>query len=271
MKTAGVEQFSIRNSCILAIASAISAAGFLWPFFFSGETLPRTQIFFWIALSLAIVLIVVEISNSRLDAKSVALLGVLSALIAALRPLGAGAMGIEPMWFLLILSARVFGPSFGFLLGLISLFVSGLLTGGMGPWLGYQMFAAAWIGLAAGLLPGRGWLRGKKEIALLMLFGVFASLLFGVLMDLQFWPWSLGADTQLSYVSGGDLSENLTRFFTFHFATALAWDVPRAIFTCGLIALAGNPVLTALRRTYLRAAFLTPIEFNAHVKGKKAV
>ena len=271
MRTAGVVRFSIRNSFILAIASAISAAGFLWPFFFSGETLPRTQIFFWIALSLAIVLIVVEISNSRLDAKSVALLGVLSALIAALRPLGAGAMGIEPMWFLLILSARVFGPSFGFLLGLISLFVSGLLTGGMGPWLGYQMFAAAWIGLAAGLLPGRGWLRGKKEIALLMLFGVFASLLFGVLMDLQFWPWALGADTQLSYVSGGALSENLTRFFTFHLATALAWDVPRAIFTCGLIALAGNPVLTALRRTYLRAAFLTPIEFNAHVKGKKAV
>ena len=271
MKTNDVVQFSIRNSFVLAIASTVSAAGFLWPFFFSGETLPRTQIFFWIAITFALVLIVVEISNSRLDAKSVALLGVLSALIAALRPLGAGAMGIEPMWFLLILSARVFGPSFGFLLGLISLLVSALLTGGMGPWLGYQMFAAAWIGLAAGLLPGRLWLRGKKEIVLLMLFGIFAALLFGVLMDLQFWPWALGADTQLSYIPGGALSENLTRFLTFHLATAMAWDVPRAIFTVGLIALAGNPVLTALRRTYLRAAFLTPIEFIEHAKAKRAI
>ena len=260
-QTNGVVQFSARNASVLVLASAVSAAGFVWPFFFSGEKLPRTQIFFWVAITIAFVLTIVEVSNSRLDAKSVALLGVLSALIAALRPLGAGVAGIEPMWFLLILSARVFGPSFGFLLGLISLFVSALLTGGLGPWLVYQMFAAAWIGLIAGLLPGRSGLRGKKEIALLMFFGVIAAELFGILMDLQIWPWIFGADTQLSYLPGAAIGENISRFFTFHLLTAMAWDVPRAIFTAGLILIAGNPVLAALRRTYVRAAFLTPIEF----------
>lgn len=260
-QTDGVVGFSARNAFVLGLASAVSAAGFIWPFFFSGEKLPRTQVFFWVAITIAFVLTIVEVSNSRLDAKSVALLGVLAALIAALRPLGAGAVGIEPMWFLLILSARVFGPSFGFLLGLISLFVSALLTGGLGPWLVYQMFAAAWIGLIAGLLPGRSWLRGKKEIALLMFFGVIAAELFGILMDLQIWPWIFSADTQLSYLSGAAIGENISRFFTFHLLTAMAWDVPRAIFTAGLILIAGNPVLTALRRTYVRAAFLTPIEF----------
>ncbi|MDA2963367.1 MAG: ECF transporter S component [Actinomycetota bacterium] len=271
MLTAGVVKFSYRSALILTLASLVSAAGFVWPFFYAGQNLPRTQLFFAIAITIAVVLTISEISNSRMDAKSVALLGVLAALVAALRPLGAGAVGIEPMWFLLILSARVFGPSFGFLLGLISVFVSALLTGGVGPWLGYQIFAAAWIGLLAGALPGRERLRGMREIALLMLFAVLASMLFGFLMDLQFWPWALGANTQLSFLAGAPVAENLTRFITFHFLTAMAWDLPRALFTAGLILITGQSVLKALRRTYVRAAFLTPIEFIERGKAQREV
>ena len=266
MRTNDVVRFSPLGTAVLTLASLISAAGFLWPFFYSGQSLPRTQLFFWAALTVAFFLVIIQISNSALDAKSVALLGVLSALIAALRPLGAGAVGIEPMWFILILSARVFGPSFGFILGLTSMFVSALLTGGVGPWLGYQVFAAAWIGMAAGMLPGKK-LRGRKEIALLVLFGIIASELFGILMDLQFWPWALGANTQLSYLVHGSIAQNLSRFITFHFASAMAWDVPRAIFTTILLLLSGKAVLSALRRTKTRAAFLQPIEFIERVKA----
>ena len=266
MRTNDVVRFSPLGTAVLTLASLISAAGFLWPFFYSGQSLPRTQLFFWAALTVAFFLVIIQISNSALDAKSVALLGVLSALIAALRPLGAGAVGIEPMWFILILSARVFGPSFGFILGLTSMFVSALLTGGVGPWLGYQVFAAAWIGMAAGMLPGKK-LRGRKEIALLVLFGIIASELFGILMDLQFWPWALGANTQLSYLVHGSIAQNLSRFITFHFASAMAWDVPRAIFTTILLLLSGQAVLSALRRTKTRAAFVQPIEFIERVKA----
>ena len=266
MRTNDVVRFSPLGTAVLTLASLISAAGFLWPFFNSGQSLPRTQLFFWAALTVAFFLVIIQISNSALDAKSVALLGVLSALIAAIRPLGAGAVGIEPMWFILILSARVFGPSFGFILGLTSMFVSALLTGGVGPWLGYQVFAAAWIGMAAGMLPGKK-LRGRKEIALLVLFGIIASELFGILMDLQFWPWALGANTQLSYLVHGSIAQNLSRFITFHFASAMAWDVPRAIFTTILLLLSGKAVLSALRRTKTRAAFLQPIEFIERVKA----
>ena len=266
MRTNDVVRFSPLGTAVLTLASLISAAGFLWPFFNSGQSLPRTQLFFWAALTVAFFLVIIQISNSALDAKSVALLGVLSALIAALRPLGAGAVGIEPMWFILILSARVFGPSFGFILGLTSMFVSALLTGGVGPWLGYQVFAAAWIGMAAGMLPGKK-LRGRKEIALLVLFGIIASELFGILMDLQFWPWALGANTQISYLVHGSIAQNLSRFITFHFASAMAWDVPRAIFTTILLLLSGKAVLSALRRTKTRAAFVQPIEFIERVKA----
>ncbi len=262
--TQDIVRFSLKNSVILALASALSIAGFIWPFFYSGENLPKTQLFFWLAVACAFLVVVFEISNSRLDAKSVALLGVLAALISALRPLGAGAVGIEPMWFVLILSARVFGASFGFLLGIISMFTSALLTGGIGPWLGYQIFAAAWIGLIAGLLPKK--IRGKKEIVMLIIYGAIAAELFGILMDLQFWPWALGSNTQLSYIAGGALSENISRFFTFHFATSMAWDIPRAVFTVLLISFTGKSVLSALRRTYTRAAFVTPVVFSERVK-----
>ena len=264
MLTSGVVRFTSRNRSVLAIASLFSIAGFVWPFFYAGEDLPRTQFFFWIAIFAAIVLVILEISSAGLDAKSVALLGVLAALISALRPLGAGAVGIEPMWFVLILSARVFGASFGFLLGIISMFASALLTGGLGPWLGYQMFAAAWIGMAAGLLPKK--VSGKSEMGMLLVFGACAAGVFGLLMDLQFWPWALGSNTQLSYIPGGSISENFGRFITFHFASAMAWDIPRAIFTCVLIAFTGPPVLSALRRTFTRAAFSTPVVFNERVK-----
>lgn len=82
------------------------------------------------------------------------MLGVLSALGALSRPLGAGTAGIEFVFIPLILGGRVFGPTFGFLLGSTTLLTSSLLTGGVGPWLPFQMMAASFVGMGAGLLPG---------------------------------------------------------------------------------------------------------------------
>lgn len=267
--TPNVYTFRARSIVTLSIASLVSAAGFLWPFFVgtsSANPHQYNQWFFWIAVPIALAVLIIEISNERLDAKSVALLGVLAALTAALRPLGAGVAGIEPMWFILILSARVFGPAFGFILGILALFVSAFLTGGFGPWLAYQMFAAGWIGLGAGALPqriGKHFIRGRSEVLLLVLYSIFAALLFGTLMDLQFWPWALGTHTQLSYLPGGGVTTNFRRFLLFHLASSMAWDVPRAVLTSALTIITAPTVLTALRRTKRRASFLAPIEFAA--------
>ncbi len=267
--TPGIYTFRPRSIAALLVASAISAYCFLWPFFLDAHSSAHhlnNQIFSLVGVPMALTVLIVEISNQRLDAKSVALLGVLAALTAALRPMGAGAVGIEPMWFVLILSARVFGPAFGFILGILAMFVSAFITGGFGPWLAYQMFAAGWVGLGAGLLPqrlGRWRVRGKFEIAVLTLYGIFASMLFGLLMDLQFWPWALGAHTQLSYVAGASLATNAHRFIIYHFASSMAWDVPRAFVTSVLTVITAPAVLFAMRRTKRRASFLTPIEFRA--------
>jgi energy-coupling factor transport system substrate-specific component len=259
MKTKNIFTFNLGSAISLALVSIVSLAGFLWPFFVASNT-SSPQWIFLASTPIALALFLAKVSNGDLDAKSVALLALLSALIAAVRPLGTGAVGIEPMWFILILSARVFGPAFGFLLGAISMLLSAFITGGIGPWLAYQSFAAAWIGLGIGLIPRS--LRGRRELLALILYGILAAQFFGIAMDLQFWPWYLGVDSQLSYIPGGAIADNLDRFFTYHFLSALAWDIPRAIFTSILIAIAGKPVLGALRRAHTRARFLTPIEFR---------
>ena len=89
----------------------------------------------------------------------------------ALRPLGAGTADSETMFFLLVLAGRVFGPGFGFALGCTSLFASALLTGGVGPWMPYQMFGCAFVGMFAGILPKA---RGRTELAMLAVYAARA-------------------------------------------------------------------------------------------------
>jgi energy-coupling factor transport system substrate-specific component len=267
MRTASIFAFRGASTVALIATSAASALGFLWPFFIS-ERQSHPQWLFLIATPLALLLLFISVSTNELDSKSIALLAVLSALIAALRPMGTGAVGIEPMWFVLILSARVFGPSFGFLLGALSMFLSALITGGFGPWLAYQSFAAGWIGLGVALIPRK--IQGWRELFALALYGILAAEFFGIAMDLQFWPWALGTDSQLSYAAGAPFARNISHFITYHFLSSMAWDIPRAIFTATLIVVTGKPVLHILRRAYTKAAFLTPIEFIERAKEPEA-
>ena len=133
------------------------------------------------------------LSEGAIDAKAVVLLGLLAACFAALRVASPGINGFESEWFLLILAARVFGRGFGFVLGAVAFFASGLITGGIGPWLPFQMVAAGWVGFGAGCLPP---LRGLPERLLLATYGVVAALVYGLLTNFWFWPF-LGLDDDL--------------------------------------------------------------------------
>lgn len=250
---------SVRARLVLALTSLAGLAAFLWPLFIPASPAAQAHphdapLVVMVMLPLLMLIAVAEVSSGRLESKQIALLGIMAALAAALRPLGAGAIGLEPMWFIIILGGFVFGSGFGFLLGSLSLFASALITGGVGPWLPFQMLAAAWIGWGAGILPGRG---KRGEVVLLVAYGVLAGFAFGLLMDLQFWPWALGTTTELSYQPGASVADNLSRFLTFHSVSALGWDLPRAITTGLLLALAGPALLSALRRGARRAQFVS--------------
>jgi energy-coupling factor transport system substrate-specific component len=203
--------------------------------------------------------VLAQLSEHGFDSKALALLGVLSALGAALRPLGAGTAGVETIFFLLVISGRALGPGFGFSLGCTTLFASALITSGVGPWMPYQMFACAWVGLGAGLLPKA---TGRREIALLAAYGAASAYFYGLVLNLSFWPFTLGENTRLSFVPGAPFIENFHRYLTFNVTTSLGWDTGRAITNALLIALAGRAVLDALRRATRKAAFDAPAIFE---------
>ncbi|MGW6915426.1 ECF transporter S component [Kitasatospora sp. NPDC054939] len=267
-----------RSIAVLALISAVGVVAFGWPLLASTESAlvghaEDAPWLFALLLPLLLAVVVAQISEGRagvgggpatpgLDAKAVALLGVLAAAGAALRPLGAGTAGLEPMFFLMVLAGRVLGPGFGFVLGALSMFASALLTGGVGPWLPFQMLAMGWVCLGTGLLPGSAGLRGRRELLLLAGYGALASVVYGTVMNLQGWPYIAGLSSSVSFVPGDPVAENLARFAAYCLATSLGWDLPRAVLTAVLCLTLGTPVLRALRRATRRAAFAAPVEFR---------
>jgi energy-coupling factor transport system substrate-specific component len=250
---------SARSWVVLALVSAAGLGMFAWPLFLHsphgvahGNDAP---IVFIALLPCLIAVVLAEMTAGRIDTKTLAMLGVLSAIGAVLRPIGAGTAGIETMLFLLILAGRVYGPGFGFVLGATAMFTSALLTAGVGPWLPFQMLGAAWLGLGAGLLPLPN-LRGRREIALLAVYGVISAYAYGFLLNLWFWPFTAGSATELSFVAGASVLSNLHRFVLFCFATsAIGWDTGRALTNVVAIVAVGPTVLITLRRSARRAAF----------------
>jgi energy-coupling factor transport system substrate-specific component len=257
-------RLGVRAGVVLALVSSIGLLAFVWPFVVAPESgLAHSSDGPWLFVALVPLLLLViaaEVTEGGLDAKAVAMLGVLAAVGAGLRVLGAGMAPLEPLFFLLVVAGRAFGPTFGFVFGNLTLVAGALLTGGVGPWLPFQMLGAGWVALGAGLLPA---VRPAAERWLLAAYGALAALFYGLLLDLWFWPFlaTAAGGTELAYSADASLGENLSSFVVFHLLTGLGWDVTRAILTAGLCLLAAPAVLTGLRRAARRAAFTAPVTF----------
>ncbi len=251
-----------RTVSTIAMASFIGFVAFLWPFVVAPGKFGSTYtppLMFGVLLLLVLAVLFAEIAEGGIDSKALAMLGVLSAVNATLRPLGAGTAGIETVFFVLVLAGRVFGAGFGFTLGCTSLFASALITGGVGPWMPYQMFGCAWVGLFAGLLPRA---RGRLEILMLAGYGAVAGYFFGFMLNLSFWPFSLDPASSIAYLPGASFSDQWHRYLVFDATTSLGWDTGRAVTNFAMILLVGPAVLATFRRAARRAAFEAPVEFQ---------
>ena len=185
-----------------------------------------------------------------LNNRRIALLGVLAAVNSIVRLMGVGIAGMETAFALIIISGFVFGARFGAMLGTISILASALISGGVGPWLPFQLLAAAIVGFGAGFIPRRFYLIGMS------VYAVISSYVYGALMTFWTWPLFTGSNTSLSVVENGSLVENLWRFVQFEFVTGgLLWDTGRAITTTTLILLIGKALVTILERAATRADF----------------
>ncbi len=257
-----------RAGIVAALAAVVGVVAFCWPFVvapgrFGSSYAP--PLIFGVLLLLVLAVVFSEIASGGIDSKALAMLGVLSAVNAALRPLGAGTAGVETVFFTLVLAGYVFGPGFGFALGCTSLFASALITGGVGPWMPYQMFGCAFVGLLAGLLPriaGR-----RRQILMLAAYGAFSGYLFGLLLNLSFWPFSVDPNSSIAYLPGLPFTQQWHRYLLFDAATSLGWDTGRAVTTFVGVLIAGPAVLTTFRRATRRARFEAPVRFEPATGG----
>jgi energy-coupling factor transport system substrate-specific component len=267
---APVLRLGARSATLLVLATMAGLVMFCWPLVVrgapaGGDHTADAPFVFVLVLPVLVGIVLAAFSEGGMDSKALAMLGVLSAVNAALRPLGSGIAGVETVFFMLVLAGRVFGPAFGFVLGCTSLFASALLTAGVGPWLPFQMLASAWIGMGAGLLPRR--VRGRWEVVMLIGYGIVAAYLFGLLMNLWFWPYAVGGGTDVSFVPGAGVASNLHRFALYTLTTSFAWDTGRAVTnSLGILAF-GPAVLATLRRASRRASFGPPLHKRARDLG----
>src|SRR4030043_1253474 len=218
-------------------------------------------------LGLCLLVLLVEAQGPLMNTKLIALLGILVAINSALRFLETaipGPGGFTPIFFLIILVGYVFGGRVGFLMGALTMLVSALVTGGVGPWLPGQMFTAGWVGMSAALLrlvmkqlttktDRKKASRINPEIIILAILGLVWGFLYGAIMNLWQWPFIVGTQGQ-SWVVGLGFGETLQRYLAYYLVTSLLWDTIAAIGNVLLIFAFGIPTLKALRRFRRRFA-----------------
>jgi energy-coupling factor transport system substrate-specific component len=144
-----------RPLLVYLLVAVVGAAAFLFPFWVPGEASIGTShsgdapLVTAAVAALVVAAVTLEVRRGTMNGATIALLGVLSASAALgrLLDLPGGGSGI---FFLVVLAGAAFGPRFGLLLGLCSMATSALLTGGIGPWLPFQMLALGWMGAGGG-------------------------------------------------------------------------------------------------------------------------
>lgn len=242
-----------RPVAVYVCVVVLGLAAFLYPFWIPSDSpvgrAHGTDAAF-VAASIALLVVAavaLEVRRGTMNGSTVALLAVLSAAVALLRLLDLPGGG-NAMFFLVILAGAAFGPRFGLLLGLCSMAVSAVLTGGVGPWLPFQMLAMSWMAAGAGWVgTATARLRPRTEVVALAAYGWICGLAYGAIMNLWFWPYVVD-DGPLAWNPGLSLTETLAHYWSFYVVTSFAWDAAGAVLNAALILATGIPVLRALRR-----------------------
>jgi energy-coupling factor transport system substrate-specific component len=239
-----------------------AAALFVWPFF--GLGVPSNTAAALVVAAAFIAFAATELHARRLNASLLTLLAAIAAVDTILRAaLVTGVGGFSPIFLLILCAGYAFGPGYGFLAGASTLLVSGVATGGIGPWLPYEMLAAGWVGALAGLAGLAGMRHaappGMRDIVILALVGLVCGFLYGALTDLWDWSAYYRGIPGLGWSPGMSPGAALRGFAHFYIATSAVWDSLRAIGDVIMIALLGAPLLAAFDRIRRRLSFT--IEF----------
>ena len=234
----------------LVLISLIGFSGFLWPLWLPKAVGDSDSTSGWLALALLPLLAIGALwfaQGKLAGPRQIALLGLLAAIAAATRIATSGVGGFELIFVVVILAAASLGARFGFLLGASAILLSSFFFGGIGPWTAFQMFAVGWVGAGAGLIGKR--LGQNLKMWQLATYAAASAYLFGLIMNLWFWPFAVGPQTSISFNPEASIWQNLASFLTYSLVSStLTWDTVRALSSAVLILLVGRPFIQTLRR-----------------------
>ncbi len=253
-----------RSASVYVLVLIIGVAAFLYPFWLPSSALPSqahsgdAPLVAAVVGALAVGAVALEIRRGTMTGTTVAVLGMLSALAGLMKLLDLPGGG-SGLFFLVILAGAAFGPRFGMILGITSFVVSAILSGGIGPWLPFQMLALGWMGAGAGFL---GLVTKRltpwAEVGLLAAYGWAWGFVFGAILNLWFWPFQRGG--ALDWAPGMSLAESLDRYWSFYVATSLAWDAAGALANAAIILIVGRALMATLRRYANRLEPITVLD-----------
>lgn len=244
---------------LVLLASLLGLGVYLYPFALPAITQTASgsartgeaPVLLCLLLILCIVAILREVDPMRSGEGASKIVALLAALVAigALSRLIPSFLGATPIFLLVILAGYVFGPAFGFQVGALTLAVSAFVTGGIGPWVPYQMLGVGWVGMGAGFLPQSS--DRRRQFVWLGGYGAASGLIFGALLNLWFWPFAApGGEVSAGLAWSPDLTftESLRRYVTFYMVTSFWFDLFRAVGNVVLIVALARPVLGTLER-----------------------
>ncbi|HNZ41120.1 MAG TPA: ECF transporter S component [Clostridia bacterium] len=168
--------------------------------------------------------------RKEVSAEKIVLLAILTAVSAAGRVLFSSLPSVNPSSFIIIMSAMIFGPSFGFMTGALTALVSNMLLG-HGPWTLWQMLFWGLMGFLAGVL--------KKPLKEHMWF----RLAYGFV-----WGFLFGWGMNVFYVLSGYIAEPGIKTFLVACSASFVLDLLHAGTNLLLILLLGNGFIKIFER-----------------------
>ncbi|NLC11889.1 MAG: ECF transporter S component [Firmicutes bacterium] len=157
--------------CLLAAALSVV-------FWSEGYYLPLSLLL----IVLSLIFLFVRFEKKHITPEAVVMIAALAGIAAVSRLPFASLPSVQPTSFVVIVSALVFGPEVGFMVGSAAALVSNLVLG-QGPWTPWQMLAWGLMGLSAGYLKSSALMRSRAGRSA---FGFIWGFLFGWFTNLSF-------------------------------------------------------------------------------------
>ncbi|SDY30170.1 energy-coupling factor transport system substrate-specific component [Evansella caseinilytica] len=181
----------------------------------------------------AVLVFLVRFETKVIEAREIVLLAVLAAIAAVSRIPFASIPSVQPTTFVIMMAGFVFGAESGLIVGIVAALASNMVLG-QGPWTPWQMLAWGLVGLTAGLLRKRSFMKktwGK------VLFALAWGFLFGWIMNI----WGLLA------FAGADGFTDLTIFIPYFLGSAV-FDMMHAVSNVFFFLVFGGLWLNILQR-----------------------